>query len=307
MSIPKIPSRRLGNQDPAHVMDFPSLNLGYKPCSKTPFTLVDLDITVYGLEEIKGGDKPVAVVIVAHGWANNAAQMENMCHGLVGEMTKLGARRTRDVIVVTYDQRNHGTRKLKKDTLSYNKNPLRLVAMATTLTGAVEDHQLIMDMLEDYVFPLGERKIVEFMCTGVSLGGHAVWRLMKTDPRVRIAVPIISVPPDSLNQVHTTRFRADGTIGTDKMYFPKATREFYEGKTAPGTFKDKYILALCGGVDEVVPPSFGNEDWEKVRADARATDQWIQPGIGHICTPEMVARAAEWFARWGLGGGNAKL
>lgn len=198
------------------------------------------------------------------------------------------------------------------------------VAMATTLTGGVEDFQLIMDMLEDYVFPLGGRKIVEFMCTGVSLGGHLVWRLMKIgewshrplqmarfvltlDSRVRVAVPIVSVPPDALTKVHTTRFRADGTLGTDKMYFPKATREFYEGKTAPGTFKDKRILALCGGIDEVVPPAFGQEEWEKVRAEARATDQWIQPGIGHICTPEMVARAAEWFARWGLGGADAKL
>lgn len=196
--------------------------------------------------------------------------------------------------------------------------------MATTITGGVEDHQLIMDMLEDYVFPLGDRKIVEFMCTGVSLGGHLIWRLMKIgewhswlmnlsrialtpDPRVRVAVPIISVPPDALTKVHTARFRAEGTLGTDKMYFPKATREFYEGKTAPGTFKDKCILALCGGVDEVVPPSFGQEDWEKVRAEARATDQWIQPGRGHICTPEMVARAAEWFARFGLEGADAKL
>lgn len=59
--VPKMPSRR--NQDPAHVMDFPSLNLGYAPCSKQQCTLVDLDITVYGLEEIQGSDKEVAVVV----------------------------------------------------------------------------------------------------------------------------------------------------------------------------------------------------------------------------------------------------
>lgn len=59
--IPKMPSSR--NQDPAHVMDFPSLNLGHAPCSKKHYTLVDLDVTVYGLEEIKGSDKPVAAVV----------------------------------------------------------------------------------------------------------------------------------------------------------------------------------------------------------------------------------------------------
>lgn len=36
-----------------------------------------------------------------------------------------------------------------------------------------------MDYLEDYLFPLGEHKIEEFLATGVSLGGHVVWRLLK--------------------------------------------------------------------------------------------------------------------------------
>jgi hypothetical protein len=61
MSVPSIPSRR--NQDPAHVMDFPSLNLGFKPCSKKQVTIVDLDTYVYGLDEIQGSNRPVAVVV----------------------------------------------------------------------------------------------------------------------------------------------------------------------------------------------------------------------------------------------------
>lgn len=59
--IPKIPSRR--NQDPAHVMNLPSLNMGYGPCSKKELTIVDLDITVYGLDEIAGSTKPVAAIV----------------------------------------------------------------------------------------------------------------------------------------------------------------------------------------------------------------------------------------------------
>lgn len=59
-SVPAIPSRR--NQDPAHVMDFPSLNLGYAACSKKSLTLVDLDVTAFGLEEIRTS-KPVAAVV----------------------------------------------------------------------------------------------------------------------------------------------------------------------------------------------------------------------------------------------------
>lgn len=106
--------------------------------------------------------------------------MANMSHGLIGSIRSKG-NAPRDVIVVTVDQRNHGPRKTKKDTLSYNKNPWRLVAMTATLTGGMQDQQLIMDYLEDYAFPMGGRKIVEFMITGVSLGGHVVWRLMQSE------------------------------------------------------------------------------------------------------------------------------
>lgn len=75
--------------------------------------------------------------------------MENMSHALFGEIRKRSAADPstwkRDVIVVTLvrrvkeladgkDQRNHGTRRLKKDQLSYNKNPRRLEAMAATVS-----------------------------------------------------------------------------------------------------------------------------------------------------------------------------
>lgn len=122
-------------------------------------------------------------------------------------------------------------------------------------------------------------------------------------------MPIISVPSDALQNVHTARFRAEKTLGTEAMYYPAATKAFYENRSAPGTYKDKKILALCGAIDEVVPPAFGADEWNRVRGEAAAAEQWIQEGRGHICTPEMVARAAAWFVRHGLGGkaGDAKL
>ncbi|KAL1411867.1 hypothetical protein Q8F55_002844 [Vanrija albida] len=301
--LPAIPSNK--SQDPAHVMDFPTLNLGYEPCSKKEMNMVDLDINVFGLDEIVGSTKPIAVVIVSHGWANKAAQMENFASGMFHEIRRLGAegkaRVTRDVIIVTLDQRNHGKRRLKKDQLSYKNNPLRLTAMATTLKGGAQDHQLIMAYLEDYLFPHGERHIAEYMATGVSLGGHLLWRLMKEDPRIRVAVPIISCPPDSLVLVHTAHWRANGTLGTNAMYYPKHVREFYEDSTPDGVWVGRKILALHGDLDQVVPPVFSEASWPKVVAEAGrdSTEQVIQPGVGHICTPEMVRRASEWFYRWG--------
>lgn len=120
-------------------------------------------------------------------------------------------------------------------------------------------------------------------------------------------MPIISVPGDALVNVHTARFRAEGTLGTAAMHYPRATRKFYEEKSAAGTYAGKKILALCGGIDEVVPPALGQKEWDIVKAETGNAHQWIQPGRGHICTPEMVARTAEFFAEHGLQRNVAKL
>lgn len=37
---------------------------------------------------------------------------------------------------------------------------------------------MVMDCLADYLFPAGERQVVEWMNAGVSMGGHITWRLI---------------------------------------------------------------------------------------------------------------------------------
>lgn len=115
-------------------------------------------------------------------------------------------------------------------------------------------------------------------------------------------MPIIAVPADALGRVHTARFRAEGILGTDKMYYPQRTRDFYEVHKGAEPYRGKKILALCGGVDEVIPPRLGMGEWDDVVGllgddSARMV---VQENAGHICTPEMVAHAAEWFYRWGV-------
>lgn len=122
------------------------------------------------------------------------------------------------------------------------------------------------------------------------------------DPRVRVAVPIIAVPADALGRVHTARFRAEGVLGTDKMYYPARTKAFYEDHKGPGPYKGKKILALCGGVDEVIPPRLGMGEWNDVvdLLGKESAQMVVQDNAGHICTPEMVGHAADWFYKWGV-------
>lgn len=51
----------------AHVMDYPALDLGNKECSKTHVAIVDLDVFVWGLEEIKDSKLPIAAVVSSPG------------------------------------------------------------------------------------------------------------------------------------------------------------------------------------------------------------------------------------------------
>lgn len=44
-------------------MDYPALDLGHKTGSRTTLSLVDLDVHIWGLEEIKGSQLPIGVVV----------------------------------------------------------------------------------------------------------------------------------------------------------------------------------------------------------------------------------------------------
>lgn len=50
-----------------HKFDFPSLILDHKPYSKRMITLVDLDVDVYGLDEIKKSKLPICAVVSPNG------------------------------------------------------------------------------------------------------------------------------------------------------------------------------------------------------------------------------------------------
>jgi hypothetical protein len=52
----------------------------------------------------------------------------------------------------------------------------------------------IISFLPSYLFPQDDRIISVNCVTGKSLGGHAVWHVLKDDPRVTIGVSMIGMP-----------------------------------------------------------------------------------------------------------------
>lgn len=154
---------------------------------------------------------------------------------------------------------------------------------------------MIMEYLPAYLFPHAEREVVEFMTCGVSMGGHVTWRLLREDPRIRIGVPIISIPSEAQGEMLIKR------VGKVETYFPPAVKKYFFEKSGD-VYRGKKILSIHGELDMLIEPKACLDAWDMIRAQGGEgeMERFVQEERGHVVTPEMVAKAAEWFWRWGL-------
>jgi len=128
-----------------------------------------------------------------------------------------------------------------------------------------------------------------------------MWRLLRDDPRVRVGVPIVSIPPEELGTLLTIASAREGNLGTPEKPYPETLRRLYERPTPPGAYTGKKILCLYGEEDAMVPYGLGAAALRKIMQEYPGDVRfWIQPAKGHVCSPEMVQMAAEWFWRWGV-------
>lgn len=117
---------------------------------------------------------------------------------------------------------------------------------------------------------------------------------------MRVGVPIVSIPPERLGTLLTIASEREGTLGTAEKPYPASLRRVYERATPPGAYMGKKILCLYGEVDAMVPYALGAEALKGIIEEYPGDVQfWIQKERGHVCTPEMVGRAAQWFWRYG--------
>jgi len=280
---------------------YPALSDGYPEASRTDVSIVGLDLQVFGLAEIESNDLPIACVIATHGRGNNATQMAHFAQGILGRAVGLasGKAKKREAIVVTLDQRNHGTRMVDpKANLAYDENPRHLYDMAATVVGGCHDVSLIIDFLAAYLFPHGERVIEEFIPTGVSLGGNVTWRLTRYEPRVSISIPIIGLPFEAFARYLGARAEKMGLAFAPPLY-PPSLKPIFDDPVPPDAYRGKKILSLHGEVDTLVPIALGRAELDRI-AQNDDVEVWAQPGAGHVVTVEMMDKAAEWIWRWAM-------
>ncbi|OCH94879.1 alpha/beta-hydrolase [Obba rivulosa] len=259
-----------------------------------------LTVHVYSQSDIDPAT-PVAILVFLHGRLGSVENVEWVAHSTlqgVQERRKDGAQPAQDLLIVTFDQRNHGSRlvtELANEDWA-KKNDRHAIDMYAIYDGTSRDVSYLIDFLPAYLFPSGERQITQWLVGGISLGGHASWLTLRTEPRVKLGIPIIGCP-DYL-ALMTDRAIKNG-LTTGAPHFPDALLAVikkddpasapYTSKEADNPFLGKKILVLSGADDKLVPWAASEKFVESLELGESGVKKVVlAPGVGHECTPDMV-------------------
>ncbi|GAA5880037.1 hypothetical protein JCM3774_004544 [Rhodotorula dairenensis] len=244
-----------------------------------------------------------------------------------------GPKRAKDLLVVTFDQRNHGHRlvdpernmswmeagrrraKVREDKgmaphdLDNENHAYDMFAMQN---GTARDVSFLIDFLAPSLFRHDERAITDWYCAGISLGGHATWLALAHDPRITLGVPIIGSP--STQQLLSHRAKnlpaPAGPLPLAAPFFPQSLLTAFDkfDPASPSLSLDRWegkkILVLSGEEDKLVNFVDGKsgEFVERLRHEVPTchVEAWVQPGTGHLCSVEMMDRACDFVWSQGL-------
>lgn len=113
-------------------------------------------------------------------------------------------------------------------------------------------------------------------------------------------MPIIGLPFEAFGPYLGAR-AVQGGLDFAPPIYPATLRPYIESREPESAYKDRKILSIHGEIDELVPYRFGKDKIAELKKNAPEghIEVFVQKGKGHVCTPDMLRRAAEWFYRWG--------
>jgi len=242
---------------------------------------------------------PVAVLFFLHGRGETALAQESTIENVMSLIHRYAekAQASRDLMIVSFDQRNHGHRMVSVDANhSWNTTPKpgrihnerHAYDMYSIQNGTARDVSFLIDFLPAYLFPDGSRVIKDWLVAGVSLGGHSTWMVLKNEPRVKIGIPIIGCP-DYLTLMES-RAKQEGLELVPPL-MPDSLKEYIK-KTDPcggnEGFEGKRILVIAGAEDKLVPYSASESFVTSLDVGKDGVKQVIvEEGVGHAYPPSM--------------------
>ncbi|KDN41068.1 alpha/beta-hydrolase [Tilletiaria anomala UBC 951] len=303
--------------------------------SKTEFDIGGLPINVFGMDELTpvysrasaAPPPPVCVIIHMHGRTGSANNEEHIARQLYDRIDRCKRQTTsqgytgpqKDVLVVSFDARNHGHRKTnelgQKGWKEDNKrHAMDLYAM---YVGTARDVSFLIDFLPAYLFPHDERVATQWVATGKSLGGHAAWKVLADERRVTIGVPFIGMPDYLKLLARRTQSNfvpnAPPTVpGALRQLIaqidPAQARGYDSFDPTVNPFWDKKILVCSGEEDRLVKWEYSEEFLRRLvveepsgpRGEMQGLKIFKEPGVGHVVTENMIEEAGEWIWSWGV-------
>ncbi|KAF2119658.1 Alpha/Beta hydrolase protein [Lophiotrema nucula] len=170
--------------------------------SEHTFTIAGILTVVHGLSELPPTATSIACLWLLHPRLQTKETMSPLAAEIIlawNERIKQGraGKNPRGLIAVSFDQRNHGSRLVDKlhNEAWRQGNPRHAQDMFSCFHGTATDTSHLMNHLESYIFtsPNGP-KITQNLVLGISLGGHAAWHCILSDPRITAAVVGIGCP-----------------------------------------------------------------------------------------------------------------
>ncbi|KAH6696976.1 Alpha/Beta hydrolase protein [Plectosphaerella plurivora] len=180
--------------------------------SKHQIIMAGLLCDVYGLDE-ETFNRPTALscLWLHHPRTKAKEDMQSFATHIVNawlsrKETLKGAASHRGLVVVAFDQRNHGERLVdeRANAAWRSGNPAHAPDMFGAIRGMVSDNAGLMDLVEGYVRMTMEGPngaggewpgvVDQHLVLGVSLGGHSAWQALFSEERVSAAVVVIGCP-----------------------------------------------------------------------------------------------------------------
>ncbi|ORY08354.1 Alpha/Beta hydrolase protein [Clohesyomyces aquaticus] len=192
--------------------------------SQTTITIAGILCTIHGLSELLPTTSSVACLWLLHPRLQKRETMSPIAAQAIHTWNnhhRPSSNPHQGLIAVSFDQRNHGSRLV--DALHNEAwrsgNPRHAPDMYSCYHGTAMDCSHLISHLESYIFHTPKVTITQHLCLGISLGGHATWHALLSDPRITAGVVGIGCPD-------YTR------LMTDRARLSK--RESYTSSSPPG-------------------------------------------------------------------------
>jgi pimeloyl-ACP methyl ester carboxylesterase len=195
--------------------------------SSQTYTIAGILVTVHGLSELPPSTGSVACLWLLHPRLLSKEAMAPVAGQVISAWNarihngKAG-KHPKGLIAVAFDQRNHGSRQVDKlhNEAWRQGNPRHAQDMFSCYHGTATDTSHLMNHLESYIFTGRTSPYIStHLALGISLGGHATWHCLLSEPRITAGVVGIGCPD-------YTR------LMTDRARLSK--RETYTSTTPPG-------------------------------------------------------------------------